>query len=282
MYILYLDDSGSTGNQQEDYFVLGGVCVPEWSTRWLSHQVEQVAAAAAGPASHSVEMHAVEIFGGRKPPWNAIPDKEQRRNILRQMLCVLRQARPDVVVFACAVHKASFPDQDPVQLAFEELSNRFNQFLHRHGKDSEHDAKGLIVLDKSSYEHSLQNLAASFRRDGNRWGSQLRNLCEVPLFVDSQASRNIQLADHIAYAVYRRYNAADLTYFNCIEDRFDRLGAGGPIQGLVHYHRLPHICTCPACLTAGHPGELAKDPRPALPGRLVYRGGRRASRTADP
>jgi len=29
MYILYLDDSGSVANPAEDYFMLGGVCVPE-------------------------------------------------------------------------------------------------------------------------------------------------------------------------------------------------------------------------------------------------------------
>jgi hypothetical protein len=41
----------------------------------------------------------------------------------------------------------------------------------------------------------------------------------------------------IAYAVFRRYNAEDLTYYNCIEDRFNRLGPNGPTVGLAHCHR---------------------------------------------
>jgi hypothetical protein len=43
MYILYLDDSGSVANQNEAYFVLGGVAVPEQSIRWLSHQLDELA-----------------------------------------------------------------------------------------------------------------------------------------------------------------------------------------------------------------------------------------------
>lgn len=42
MYLLYLDDSGSSGNQNEDYFVLGGVAVPENSLRWLSYELEKI------------------------------------------------------------------------------------------------------------------------------------------------------------------------------------------------------------------------------------------------
>jgi predicted RNA-binding protein Jag len=124
------------------------------------------------------------------------------------------------VTFACAIHKASYPQQDCVELAFEELSSRFDLFLKRK-QDSTTEpvrgasAKGLIVLDKTAYEETLQNLVRSYRSGGNRWGSQLRQICEVPLFAESRASRIVQLADHIAHAVFRRYNAQDLTYFNC-------------------------------------------------------------------
>jgi hypothetical protein len=107
--------------------------------------------------------------------------------------------------------------------------------------------KGLIIIDKTTYEEGLQNLAATIRKSGNRWGVQLRNICEVPMFVDSRAARMVQLADHIAYAVFRRYNTNDLTYFSCIENRFDQ--EGGVIHGLVHKQTVNRNCTCPACLT---------------------------------
>jgi hypothetical protein len=56
-------------------------------------------------------------------------------------------------------------------------------------------------------------MARDFRTLGTRWGV-IRNFAETPLFVDSRASRVVQLADHIAYAVFRRYNAGDAQYFD--------------------------------------------------------------------
>lgn len=66
MYILYLDDSGSVKNSGENYFVLGGVAVPENSIRWLTHQIEQLAEELNPNASSSIEFHAADIFGGRR------------------------------------------------------------------------------------------------------------------------------------------------------------------------------------------------------------------------
>ncbi len=65
MYILYLDDSGSVGNQNEEYFVLGGVAVPEQSIRWLSHELEALAERLEPTNARQVEFHASEIFSGR-------------------------------------------------------------------------------------------------------------------------------------------------------------------------------------------------------------------------
>ena len=104
------------------------------------------------------------------------------------------------------------PD-DPVEYAFEEVCNRFDLFLRRlHFRDSDTN-RGLVVMDKSHYEDVLQGLAAKYREHGTRWGD-LRNMAEVPLFVDSAASRLIQLADLLAWAVWRYYEHADTRYFN--------------------------------------------------------------------
>ncbi|NLG99499.1 MAG: DUF3800 domain-containing protein [Chloroflexi bacterium] len=247
MYLLYLDDSGSPRNMTEEYFVLGGLCVPENSVRWLSNKMTELAAAIHPEDSDLVEFHAAEIFSGKVFSWDKMNNKAQRIETIQSVLHILDQAYGDIVLFACAVHKKSFPNHDPVILAFEEVSDRFNMFLSRVSKsDEKHKEKGIIILDKSSYETGLQNLVNSFRQRGNRWGNQLRNICEVPLFVDSRACRIVQLADHIAYSVFRRYNAGDLTYFNCVEDRFDQ--SDGKIHGLVHKQTYKRFCTCPACM----------------------------------
>lgn len=245
MNLLYLDDSGSAENKNEEYFVLGGVCVPERSVRWLSHQIEKIAEELDADNSGRIEFHASEIFGGRALPWSSF-QKDKRISLIKRVLHTLDGAKPDVVVFACAIHKASLRTEDPVVKSFEELSNRFDLYLKRISTHTTTE-RGLIVFDKATYEISLQNLAKAFRNKGNRWGSYLKSIAEVPLFVDSKASRIIQLADHIAYAVFRYYNANDMNYFNCIASRFDQ--NEGVIHGLTHFQNEKLFCHCPACLT---------------------------------
>jgi len=196
--------------------------------------------------ARQIEFHASEIFSGKTPPWSFYKNKEQRKDIILAVLNSLGRANPTIVAFACAIHKNSYPAHDPVITAFEDLSSRFDFFIQR-VSPGDGGQKGIMILDKSSYEAGLQNLISSFRESGNRWGNQLRRIAEIPLFVDSQASRIVQLADHIAYAVFRRYNANDLTYFNSIESRFD--ASDGIMHGLVHKQLINRSCTCPACIT---------------------------------
>ena len=122
--------------------------------------------------------------------------------------------------FACAVHKDSYPGKDSMEIAFEDLCSRFDKQLKRIHHIENNPQRGIIILDKSSYETSLQKMAKEFRELGTRWGD-LNNLVDVPLFVDSKASRLVQLAAHVAYAVFRRYNAGDTTYLDTILHRFD-------------------------------------------------------------
>lgn len=246
-----LDDSGSPSNPKEEHFVLGGICVPENSVYWLTNELEKLATTAYSEDPDSVEFHASTIFGGRKHPWNLgeFRDKNSRIDMIKSVLLTLKYANQDVVAFACAVHKASQPNSDPVKLAFEDLISRFDMYLSRLFRRDAVDQKGIIILDESTHETSLQKEAIRFRQGGTRW-RKLNNICEVPFFVNSKASRIIQLADHIAYAVFRRYDAGDLTYFNCLEGRFD--SENGIIHGLCHKQTNNQHCTCPACLTRPH------------------------------
>jgi len=247
MHLLYLNDSGSTVNPDEEYFVLGGISVPETSVRWLSYELEKVASFYAPQASDTLEFHAAEIFSGRQSPWNKMRHKSERSAVIQKVLHTLDVAKPDVVAFACAVHKASYPREDIVHHAYEEIASRFNRYLQHINEKTKSYQRGIIILDKSSYEVGLQNPAAQIRRNGNRWGNYMSAIVEVPMFVDFRASRGIQLADQIAYSVFRRYNANDPSYFKLIEKRFDTYN--GVICGLAHKIASYRTCDCPACAT---------------------------------
>lgn len=244
MHLLYLDDAGSSTNPKEDYLVLGGVSVFESQAYWLTKALDELAETIASNAQY-VEFHASEIFSRRTAPWRGM-EKDEACGVIKAVLGVLRNnTNRGVRAFACAVHKASYPHRDPMELAFEDLCSRFDIFLSRDSIEGNRN-RGLLILDESAHETTLQSLATNFRTLGTQWGV-IRHLAEVPLFVDSKASRLVQLADHVAYAVFRRYNTHDAQYFDIVSSKFD--SADGVVHGLVHKQCYDRECMCIACLS---------------------------------
>ena len=159
MRFLYLDDSGSAKDLNQDYFVLGGICIHESSVRWLSNKLQELAVQFDQANPNKVEFHAVDIFAGRGYPWENIPQKKDRIEIIKNVLHVLDDAYETISAFAIAVHKASYPRTDPVLLAYEQISQLFNNHLDY---DCDPPERGMIILDNTSYENSLQNLPMKF------------------------------------------------------------------------------------------------------------------------
>lgn len=245
MHILYIDDSGSEENANERYFVLGGLAVFE---RHLFHQISSVDNCIAGfnlGDHHDIELHASPMYAGRSSPWGGVRSRPLREEMISKALATL-QGHAGIRLFAVVIDKRHASPEDPVALAFEEICNRFNLFLTKRNDRTGETNKGLIVMDKSKHEGALQKLATSFRINGGRWG-HFRNLAEVPMFVDSRASRMVQLADLIAWATFRKYEFSDGRFFDPIIPLFD--AGGGVIHGLYHHRAPSEACYCPACMS---------------------------------
>jgi len=244
VHLLYLDDSGSAANPNEDYLVLGGLSIFEAQANWFTQELDNLASTIDPGNPHGLEFHASEIFSRRKHPWKGM-SKDDAIGVIKAVLDVFRRSYDSARAFACVVHKTSYLGQDPMELAFEDLCSRFDLYLNRLRQGGERQ-RGILILDESAQETSLQRLSKEFRTVGTQWGV-VGNLAETPLFVDSHASRAIQIADHISYAVFRRYNYHDATYFDIISSRFDQ--CDGVVHGLAHKQLNCRDCMCPACLT---------------------------------
>jgi hypothetical protein len=246
MYILYADDSGTVDDRDEQYFVLGGVAVFE---RGLYHQIKAaddcVASFKLGDA-HEIELHGSAMYNGRDSVWRTVRQRPTREAFISRALDTLK-GQASVRLFAIVINKQAVSPQDPIAVAFEEICNRFNLFIRRSNDRRDENQRGLIVMDESKHEKPLQRLARKFRIDGTRWG-HLRTLAEVPLFVDSRASRMIQMADLVAWATFRKYEFSDGRFFDPLIPFFD--ADGGVVHGLLHY-RSEETCYCPACFSRG-------------------------------
>lgn len=249
MFILYIDGSGSASNPDDAHFVLAGVAVFERQIFHLIKELDELVDSFPIDSGEQVELHGNPMYSGKRAPWKSLA-RPERSKMMVDALKVLTNASATVRAFGITVNKQAIAPNDPVQYAFEEICNRFNLYLqryyHRRGGKNEDKQRGLVVMDHSHYEQTLQALATEYRVNGTRWG-HLRNLAEVPLFVDSKASRLVQLADLIAFAMWRYYEHQDGRFFEPIISRFD--SDGGVIHGLVHYRPSNQNCHCPACMS---------------------------------
>jgi hypothetical protein len=241
MHLLYLDDSGSILDSSQQYFVLAGLSVFERQGHWIAKELDSVAGRFSPGEPRAVELHGSPMLTGVKF-WRRIPLPD-RIQAIKDALQVLADSPSSTRVFAAVVRKSAVLPRDPVEFAFEHICMRFDHWLMRLHKGGD-TQRGLILFDKSAQELALQSLATDFRETGHQYGI-LRNLAEVPVFLDSRSSRLIQLADLVAYAVFRRFERGDSQFFDIIEPRFDR--SGGVVHGLFVHDKAIGVEPQPAC-----------------------------------
>lgn len=244
-YLLYVDESGEL-QDPDDHFVLGGVAVRDSEVRSVTRLMERDVALHLDEHLRNIELHAQHIRKG-KGPWRAIPP-EVKSGLLESVAATLGgfSAEQGCALFAVVRAPRAVPSADPLERCFEELFLRFTLMLRRvereHGQEM-----GLVIADKARYEDTLQPLVQRWQwTSGTRFG-RLASLAEVPLFLDSRASRLTQAADIVAHGVYRRYAADDSMIFDKLLPGFD--ASEGVVHGLVHLVRRYLTCGCPACLS---------------------------------
>jgi hypothetical protein len=110
----------------------------------------------------------------------------------------------------------------------------FNFFLKRVEKGTGNVLRGIVVFDESrpALARQLRTLLSKFQAGGAKWAF-MGNLIETAFFFDSRNSRMMQIADFVAYAVYRWYEAGDDSYLKLIHRKFDHLGS--KVHGLKCY-----------------------------------------------
>lgn len=233
MHLLYVDESGSPGDPQQNFFVLSGVCIFERQTHWVEQQLNEIVARFNPDDPYALELHGSPMRGG-KSEWKYF-QKDDRIQAIKDCLSIIANSKQKIRLFAAVIERGANLGDDPIATCFEQIASRFDMYLRRlHSQGN--SQRGIAIFDNSSTEKSIQNLARTFKNDGHTWG-KITNFAEVPLFLDSKASRMIQLADLVAFAIYRHYQASDSQYYEIIKDCFDSYG--GTVHGL-YVRRMPN------------------------------------------
>lgn len=228
MYLMYVDESGSTTDPTQKYFVLSGIAVFERNTHWIEEKMNVIASRfcqySEGSDPYFYELHGSPMRSG-KSEWRGIPMSE-RINAIQDCLKLVQSN--NIRIFAAVIEQGYSSGQDTITECFEQISSRFDMYLSRlHYQGN--TQRGISIFDKSSTEKSIQALARTFKNSGHTYG-KLRNFSEVPLFLDSKSSRLIQLADLVSYAIFRHYEHNDSSFYDIIRNNFDY--HNGRIHGL--------------------------------------------------
>jgi hypothetical protein len=232
MHLLYLDESGNHSDAR--WFVLAGLSVPERQTHWIEQNLNTLATRFDPDQPMSVELHGNPMHKGNGR-WRKI-EKAAREQAISDALQsgIQTRMRFGVRLFAAVVDKEKLlPGETPIDIAFEQIASRFDHLLTRlNQRTGRTPERGLILCDKASNEMSIQAVARKFKYQGHQWG-RTRNYAEVPVFLDSENSRLIQLADLVAYAIYQHYAHGFSKYFDVIRTCFD--SDSGRIHGLYEH-----------------------------------------------
>ena len=193
-----------------------------------------------------IKFHAVELNSGHGR-FRSLSDSERQRMLDAIYDAIGRIPYPRVVLFATAAHISSVTSSDQaLRDTFEDVAQRINTFLVRLHHDR-NPQKGLLIIDRSqSTEKRYLALLSEFRASETRH-SYLGNIVDIPYFSQSSETRLLQLADFVAYAVFRYYERGDDRLLNKILPRFDRRAPTSGIDGLKHVIETSNPCDCVAC-----------------------------------
>lgn len=152
----------------------------------------------------------------------------------------------DCFIFAECIDKRVFggkpPSTPPFEEAFGQVVTRFHRFL----EDLKPREHGIIVQDRNdSMSRRLTELMRSFQKRGTRWGWPIPRIIETPLFVDSELTSLIQVADLCAFATRRFCEKGETDLLDRIYPRFYK--HAGRVVGVRHYTGT-NICPCKICL----------------------------------
>lgn len=246
MYLLYADESGDFTDPATNVLVIGGIAVHEDAVRPLAGDINRTMNGFIGrQKAMQVELHGSPLRVGAGE-WDGVSPRK-RFGLYHELLRKCGGWRHDdtgseIEPFAVVIDRDH--SQSPTETAYGELLFLFDSVLRekRRGGDPHN---GVLIADRSRYERTLEAWVEVARARFTRPKQDPRRLyalAETPFFIDSRLTRLMQVADLLAHALYRGYNAGDWALAN---SAIPSLTGPSPLR-LVHFTSDP-TCSCVAC-----------------------------------
>lgn len=253
MYFFYFDESGSrdpsvgTAIKPKDHlYVL--LAVGMWDGQWRDFETAisglklELADYLRRDGKGRFELADCEV----KSNWVRVPaEREKRSRFLHRLhsddLTRLTDtyfdqvAERNMVILASVIDKRFLRDyvthETLHKMAYEFLLERIQNYMKQYHRRH----RALIVMDDTGKQlnSAVAMKHAWFQRAGNR-NMVFPAIVEYPFFTRSELSNGVQLADLLAYSVYRafRHEEFDYPYFERLLPHFYRRPDGTALDGL--------------------------------------------------
>ena len=170
----------------------------------------------------------------------------ERQDFIREIaICVANWGFARL--FAECIDKIHFdPQRAPQSVdeqAFEQVVSRFEHYLQLIGSGAATKPFGLLIHDNNeTVSKKLTRLMKQFHQAGTFWTS-INNIIETPLFVDSQLTSMVQIADLCSYSLRRYLENNENELFDLVFERADKKDE--TVVGIRHFTK--RGCTCRIC-----------------------------------
>jgi len=183
---------------------------------------------------------------------------DERKSLLQEIaLCVSKWGFARL--FAECIDKIQYPalnakrraneQREINEQALEQVVSRFENYLRIKSAGQSNPMLGLLIHDNNQTvckKHTA--LMKQFHRRGTLW-TNVGHIVETPLFVNSELTSMVQIADLCAYAIRRYLENGEKELFDLIYARADRKDNIGKtvnkVVGVRHWSS--PTCTCAIC-----------------------------------
>lgn len=240
VHILFIDESGTAPGPdriKNTYFVMGAIIIPEG--KW--GKLRDLLLGLKIRRKIHGEIKWRYFSPGNNKPENPMRDRSQverdeiRTEIYQKIVCADRSVKTIVCVtcLAAAYERPTITGRDDIyQYTYKPISERFQYHLQDLSREVGRAEFGLIVCDHRGHEDDkrFRSHHEELVHSPNDFTSNYKNLIESLFFVPSDLSIGIQLADMVAGAVWRKYEAKDEHWYKLIEPSM-RCSKKGIIDG---------------------------------------------------
>jgi hypothetical protein len=217
MNLLFIDESGDYGLIEggSKYFVLAGVALPAQNWKEYFWQIQEARRWIVQHYAISFqELKGKDIFAHKGPFFNSSIRPLDLERIYERLLDLLCDTK--VELFAGVFSKTDFlskfqsPDLQRLVKPFNEHSWReflraYDQYLVDLAESSDQPQNGIVYFDRDpGQEKTVRKVVREFARAISKDSSHpSAGIIEDPILRDSKESFIIQMADILAYSVYR-------------------------------------------------------------------------------